>query len=95
MNRNAETRGPAAPSAADPALLRVVETARSFLSYREKVTAIAIGRVPPPRDLGEAIDRDFLLFDLERAAQALREAVAAIPGGEPAPGMLAAAGNHS
>jgi len=94
MSRDAETGGRAAPIAADPALLRVVETARSFLSYREQVTAIAAGKVPPPRNLGEAIDRDFLLFDLERAAQALREAVAAIPGGEPAPSMRATAGNH-
>jgi hypothetical protein len=72
--REAETS-----TAPDPALMRVLETARSFLSYREQVTAIAVGRVPPPRNLGEAIDRDFLLFDLERTAEALREAVAAVP----------------
>jgi hypothetical protein len=78
----AETMTASAPlPGADPALIRVLETARSFLSYREQVTAIAAGHVPPPRDLGEAIDRDFLLFDLERAAQALREAVAAVPAG--------------
>ena len=72
------------PGSADPALLRVLETARCFLSYREQLTAIAAGTVAPPRDLGEAIDRDFLLFDLERAAQALREAVAVFPAGQPA-----------
>jgi hypothetical protein len=80
--RNAQASGRAAPIGADPALLRVLETARSFLSYREQVTAIAAGKVPPPSNLGEAIDRDFLLFDLERAAQALREAVEAIPAAE-------------
>jgi hypothetical protein len=80
--REAETMTARAPiPGTDPALIRVLETARSFLSYREQVTAIAAGHVPPPRDLGEAIDRDFLLFDLERAAQALREAVAAVPAG--------------
>ncbi len=62
-----------------PALVRVLETARDFLSCRAQVTAIALGRVPPPRDLGEAIDRDFLIFDLERAAEALRQAIAAVP----------------
>lgn len=83
----AETTGAArqaSPAGTDSALLRVLETARCFLSYREQVTAIAAGKVPPPRDLGEAIDRDFLLFDLERAAQALREAVAAVPEPQPA-----------
>lgn len=82
----AETTGAArqaSPAGTDSALLRVLETARCFLSYREQVTAIAAGKVPPPRDLGEAIDRDFLLFDLERAAQALREAVAAVPAPQP------------
>jgi hypothetical protein len=82
--REAETMTARMPvPGTDPALIRVLETARSFLSYREQVTAIAAGHVPPPRDLGEAIDRDFLLFDLERAAQALREAVAAVPAGTP------------
>jgi hypothetical protein len=83
--REAETMRASVPLAGDPALIRVLETARSFLSYREQVTAIAAGHVPPPRDLGEAIDRDFLLFDLERAAQALREAVAAVPLGATTP----------
>jgi hypothetical protein len=70
---------------ADAALLKVLATARSFLSCRAQVTEIVSGRAPPARNLGEAIDRDFLFFDLERAAQALREAVEAVPGGAEAP----------
>jgi hypothetical protein len=63
--------------APDAALLRVLETARGFLSCRDRMAAAATGRLPPPRDLGEAIGRDFLAFDLERAAEALQAAVAA------------------
>jgi hypothetical protein len=64
---------------ADAALLRVLDTARAFLACRDQVQDIVSGRAPPARNLGEAIDRDFLFFDLERAAQALREAVAEVP----------------
>jgi hypothetical protein len=61
----------------EPALLRVLEAARSFLSYRDRLNAITFSDAARPRDLAEAIDRDFLLFDMETAAQALRAAVVA------------------
>ncbi len=63
--------------AANAALLRVLETAKTFLACRAEVAEIVAGRAPPPQNLGEAIDRDFLFFHMERAAQALKEAVAA------------------
>jgi hypothetical protein len=59
----------------DPALLKVLDSARRFIAFHERAAAIAAGKIPPPRTLAEAIDRDFLAFDLERAARELREAV--------------------
>ncbi|WP_372622746.1 hypothetical protein [Falsiroseomonas sp.] len=58
------------------ALLRVLDSARSFLSQRDRVAAIANGDAAAPRHLADAIDRDFALFYMERAAHALRVAVA-------------------
>ncbi len=66
-------------SPAEDALHSVVERARNFLACRDQVAEILTGRVPPAATLAEAIDRDFLLFDLERAAEALREALRAVP----------------
>jgi hypothetical protein len=60
-----------------PDLLRVFDTARRFVAYREREVALAAGRLPPPRTLSEAIDRDFLAFELRRAERELREAVSA------------------
>ncbi|HEV7267280.1 MAG TPA: hypothetical protein VGN83_20545 [Falsiroseomonas sp.] len=59
-----------------PELLRVLDSARSFLSQRDRVAAIVTGDGAQPRHLADAIDRDFALFYMERAAHALREAVA-------------------
>lgn len=68
-----------------PSLLRVFDTARRFIAYRERQEAIGSGRLPPPRTLAEAIDRDFLAFELRRAEHDLRDAVAALaPAGDPA-----------
>ena len=64
---------------AEHALLAVVESARIFLARRDQVADILAGRTPPAANLAEAIDRDFLFFDLERAAEALREALRAVP----------------
>jgi hypothetical protein len=70
---------PVSVTAADPAqrdtLHRVFDAARRFIACRERAAAVAMGRIPPPRTLGEAIERDFLGFDLEEAERALREAV--------------------
>lgn len=63
---------------AAPSLLRVFDTARRFIAYRERESAIATGTLPPPRTLAEAIDRDFLAFELRRAERELRDAVVAI-----------------
>jgi hypothetical protein len=62
------------------AMLRVVEAARTFLSYRDRMTTMGVNLSAPTRNLADAIDRDFLIFDFERSVQALREAVAAVPG---------------
>ena len=67
------------PAPAEDALRCVVDRARSFLACRDQVAEILAGRVPPAATLAEAIDRDFLFFDLERAAEALREALRAVP----------------
>lgn len=56
---------------------RVQELARRLVGYRERAAALAAGRLPRPRTLAEAIDRDFLAFDIARAERALREALIA------------------
>ena len=61
------------------AMMRVVEAARTFLSYRDRMTSLGVNLSAPTRSLADAIDRDFLFFDFERSVQALREAVAAVP----------------
>jgi len=60
---------------AAPSLLRVFDTARRYVAYREREAALAAGKLPAPRTLAEAIDRDFLAFELRRAERDLREAV--------------------
>jgi hypothetical protein len=70
------TAGNASP---EFAMMRVVEAARVFLSYRDRMTAMGVNLSSPSRSLADAIDRDFLFFDFERSVQALREAVAAVP----------------
>lgn len=77
--------GTDAPTAAfsDPGLLRVLEAARDFLVCRDRLAAVRGGQVAPARSLAEAIGRDFLPFDLERATEALREAVAAAQSTQP------------
>jgi len=56
---------------------RVVDAARRFIACRELATAMAAGHLPPPKSLAEAIQRDFVGFDLSRAERDLREAVIA------------------
>lgn len=51
--------------------------ARRLLGYRERAAALAAGRVPPPRSMAEAIERDFLAFDISRTERALRAAISA------------------
>lgn len=67
---------------ADPGLLGVLEAARRFLAYRDRVTAAFTSE--PPQTLGAAIDRDFLVYDFEQAAEALRRAVSAAGTGQAA-----------
>jgi hypothetical protein len=71
-------------------LLRVFETARRFISCRTRAATLA-ERSNPVGTLADAIERDFLIFDLARAERALREAVIAI---DPTPDLagIAAAG---
>lgn len=71
---------PGDPVSSEFAMLRVVEAARTFLSYRDRMTSMGVNLSAPTRNLADAIDRDFLIFDFERSVQALREAVAAVPG---------------
>ena len=56
---------------------RVLDAARRFIACRELATAMAAGHLPPPKSLSEAIQRDFVGFDLSRAERDLREAVIA------------------
>lgn len=61
----------------DEARLRqVFEAARRLVAYRERAAALAARDLHPP-SLAEAIDRDFLAFDIGRAERALRAAVIA------------------
>ncbi len=57
------------------AMRQVFEAARRFVACRERAAAMAMGRIPPATTLAEAIERDFLGFDLEEAERQLREAV--------------------
>jgi hypothetical protein len=59
------------------ALHRVFEAARLLVGYRERAAAMAAGRFPPVQSLADAIRRDFIGFDVQRAEQALRAAVIA------------------
>jgi len=61
-----------------PSLLRVFDSARRFVAYRAREAALQSGAVRPPATLSEAIDRDFLAFELRRAERDLREAVVAL-----------------
>ena len=63
--------------AGQAASARIVELARRLVGYRDRAAAFAAGRIPPPRTMAEAIDRDFLAFDISRAERALRAAVIA------------------
>jgi hypothetical protein len=60
------------------ALRRVYETARCFISHRERLAATAAGQAAAPRSLAEQIDRDFLAFDVATALDELRKAVMAM-----------------
>ncbi|MCO6415954.1 hypothetical protein JYK14_07150 [Siccirubricoccus sp. KC 17139] len=58
-------------------LRRVFEAARRFVAYRARAAALAVESCEET-SLAEAIERDFLLFDLGRAEHELREAVLAL-----------------
>jgi len=72
----AEDDSNAAPDAVR--VQRVVEAARRFIAYRERLATIISGRLPRPASLAEAIDRDFLHFDITQAERELRAAVIAL-----------------
>ena len=57
---------------------RVVEAATRFIAYRERLAALISGRLPSPASLADAIDRDFLHFDITQAERELRAAVIAL-----------------
>ncbi|MBK1657294.1 hypothetical protein [Paracraurococcus ruber] len=68
-----------AESEPDPARIqRVLDAARRYVAYRERAAAMASGRIPEARTLADAIDRDFLAFDIARAERELRAAVIAL-----------------
>ncbi|PZW49067.1 hypothetical protein C8P66_10393 [Humitalea rosea] len=58
-------------------LMEVLRAARTLLSLQERsgILARAAGSVPP--SLSDAIERDFLTFEMQDAFGALRETVAA------------------
>ena len=66
---------PANPAAAPEGmscLMRVYAEARRYLAYRERAKMLMN---VAPGDLADAIDRDFIVFDLARAERRLREAL--------------------
>ena len=90
MARDADHQPAAASPAADRAegaaegLHHVLEAAQRFLACRERASALAPwSEARPARTLAEAIERDFVGFDLERAEAELRAAVAALCGAPP------------
>lgn len=65
-------------TAAETPVQMVLDAARRFIAYRERAAALVTGRLHPPMSLAEAIDRDFLAFDITQAERALRAAVIAL-----------------
>jgi hypothetical protein len=83
MSQLADPAAPTTPAAPDVAtdnlaLRRVYDSARRFISYRERLALLDAGQIPAPRNLAEQIDRDFLAFDLKTALEELRAAVSAM-----------------
>lgn len=65
------------PATTQQDMRRVFDAARRFIACRELAAALASGHLPPAKSLAEAIQRDFLAFDLTRAERELRESVIA------------------
>lgn len=63
--------------AAELALMEVLRAARALLAVQDRSHALARASQCSPPSLTDAIERDFLTFDLQDASQVLREAVAA------------------
>lgn len=63
--------------AAELALMEVLRAARALLAVQERSHALSRASQASPPSLTDAIERDFLTFDLQDASQILREAVAA------------------
>ena len=73
------------PSPPPAAVRDLAAAARRLVALRDKAGPLTAVTPPEPRTLADAIDRDFLLFDLEQAVADLRAALAALdPGAPPA-----------
>ena len=57
-------------SSPDLLLMEVLVAARRLLAMQSRMNAVVV-----PESLADAIERDFLLFDLHEAAQELHDAV--------------------
>ncbi|MFC3126942.1 hypothetical protein ACFOD4_17890 [Pseudoroseomonas globiformis] len=58
-------------------LIKVYAAARRYMAHRERARILQERRDQAPADLAEAIDRDFIEFDMMRAERRLREALRA------------------
>ncbi|MCI0754617.1 hypothetical protein [Teichococcus vastitatis] len=58
-------------------LMQVYAAARRLMLHRERARALQARLDRAPDDLAEAIDRDFIEFDLMRAERRLRDALRA------------------
>ena len=63
--------------AAELALMEVLRAARALIALQDRSTALARAAQTGPTSLTDAIERDFLTFDLQDAVTVLRDAVAA------------------
>jgi len=73
-------------SAHDALLTEVLRAARALLALQERRSVLARGAEAAPPSLSDAVERDFLGFEMQDAMAALREAVLAVDASAPPPG---------
>ncbi len=63
--------------AAELVLMEVLRAGRALVALQDRSTALARAAQAGPASLTDAIERDFLIFDLQDAVVVLRDAIAA------------------